>query len=561
MNLKNNSTISSIFAKYKDYFELDLDLKLDDNLYMDLDVFKDNIGLMDKLNHNITVFGKEYFRNTLLYPQKNYNFYQEKYLLFMKLSQPEINEINSLFSEIKSRQNDIIWFWQEKTKAENELINQVLFKKNNYYDLNQHQSIVISYFSSRLYLQPVYSLLSPTLSIIIPFIILKYQFKLPIGLDVYLKIIRIFLPNSLKLGFGPVTFSGKTTLCILFLFLYLYSFYNLVIDIIRLLNINHIIYKKLESIKILLINLKKLCAHLGEIFPSYEPYWTNKMCLLQKNYFGNNIYQYYNLTENHKKTVEQYIILLGKLDHLFAIWKYIENVKQIGYPICHSKFNNDSDINLEIMDLWNINLYGLSPVLNSIKLGGNGKKNLIVTGPNAGGKTTFLKGIFINILLSSLYGFSLSSRYYSSDFNYLFSHINKFDKISEFSLFQSEIKHFSTILQNIKKYPIYFGILDELFTSTTPEEGASCAYAISEKLGSESGMIIVTTHFRILSELETTSSSFFNVSMGYHNNNFTYLVENGSNHIHLALDLLNSNKNTNQVYHNALKILDKIINR
>ena len=558
MDCDKINIVSSIYNKYPNYFKIKSEIYLDQNLYSDLDIYKKKIGLLDRLNQTYTCCGKEYLKNTLKYPELNYNYYQNKYQEFEKLSTTKISKINSIFKKMKDREDDLIWFWEQRTKEEKELMNKILFKYNHYYDFNRHQSLLISNYSLKLYIQPIYSILSPTLSIIIPYIVLKYQFKLPISIDTYIRLIKIILPTTLKFGYGSMLFSSKTLLFILFIFLYIYNFYNLILDIVRLININSLVYKKLESIKLLLVSLKELCIDLGEIFPSYEPDWVTKMCLLQKNYFGNTIYQYYNLVENYKPTLEKYIILLGKLDHIFAIWKYTVSVKQIGYPICFSNFNQKKEINLKIHDIWNLNLYQKNPVLNSIQLGGDGVKNLIVTGPNAGGKTTLLKAIFYNILLSSLYGFSLSSCYDSSQFTYLFSHINKFDKINEYSLFQSEISHFSEIFQTIKNHHFYFGILDELFTSTTPEEGASCAYAISEYLGKNTGMIIVTTHFRILSQLEQSSNDFFNVSMGFKNNKFTYFVEKGENHIHLAINLLNNYKNTNKVYNKARFILDKI---
>ena len=49
--------------------------------------------------------------------------------------------------------------------------------------------------------------------------------------------------------------------------------------------------------------------------------------------------------------------------------------------------------------------------------------------------------------------------------------------------------------------------MDEIFSSTNPEEGISGGYAICEMLEVNTGISIITTHFTQLTKLETTAIS------------------------------------------------------
>jgi DNA mismatch repair protein MutS len=243
------------------------------------------------------------------------------------------------------------------------------------------------------------------------------------------------------------------------------------------------------------------------------------------------------------------------MDHFYSIYQLIQDIQLCGFPICIGSFDHESSTHIQMKCFWNLQLFKSEPVLNHIELGNNCLNNVIITGPNAGGKTTLIKSILYNILFYHLFGFSCSQTYSSSQFDYIYSHIHKKDSVNEYSLFQSEIKHFNAILLELDKSQHAFGALDEMFTSTTPEEGSCCAYAMAETLNRKNGLLMLTTHFKKLALLEFDNGQFFNISMGYHNNQFTYMSESGINRIHLAIQLLKSYPKTSLVYQRAYYLL------
>ena len=67
-------------------------------------------------------------------------------------------------------------------------------------------------------------------------------------------------------------------------------------------------------------------------------------------------------------------------------------------------------------------------------------KNIIITGPNAAGKTTTIKATIINLLLSQQLGLGFFEKCQTSTFDYIHSYLNIPDSCSRDSLFQAEAK-------------------------------------------------------------------------------------------------------------------------
>jgi DNA mismatch repair protein MutS len=98
-------------------------------------------------------------------------------------------------------------------------------------------------------------------------------------------------------------------------------------------------------------------------------------------------------------------------------------------------------------------------------------------------------------------------------FTKISSHLNVSDKQGSESLFQAEMFRALKFLADVKKLgkgEFMFTILDELFSSTNPEEGMSGAYGIVKSLADYPAcMSILATHYKKLTELEAKTGGFF----------------------------------------------------
>jgi DNA mismatch repair ATPase MutS len=114
-----------------------------------------------------------------------------------------------------------------------------------------------------------------------------------------------------------------------------------------------------------------------------------------------------------------------------------------------------------------------NPTKNNINL----EKNIIITGPNASGKTTILKSLFINILLSQQFGYGCYSSAKICLYDRFHSYLNIPDTSGRDSLFQAEARRCKEILEIItdNDKEKHFCIFDEIYSGTNPNDAVLCA--------------------------------------------------------------------------------------
>lgn len=106
-------------------------------------------------------------------------------------------------------------------------------------------------------------------------------------------------------------------------------------------------------------------------------------------------------------------------------------------------------------------------------------KNISLTGPNASGKTTVIKAILINSLLSQQFGIGSYKSARIRIARGFHSYLNVPDTADRDSLFQAEARRCKTILDTLEKSTGYhLCLFDELYSGTNPHEatGATIAY-------------------------------------------------------------------------------------
>lgn len=135
------------------------------------------------------------------------------------------------------------------------------------------------------------------------------------------------------------------------------------------------------------------------------------------------------------------------------------------------------------------------PIKNNISL----QKNIIITGPNASGKTTILKSVLINIILTQQFGCGFYENASLSQYDHIHCYLNIPDTSGRDSLFQAESRRCKEILDNIKenhKKEKHICIFDELFSGTNPEEAVGSATAFMDYLMKYKNVdCLLTTHF------------------------------------------------------------------
>ena len=143
-----------------------------------------------------------------------------------------------------------------------------------------------------------------------------------------------------------------------------------------------------------------------------------------------------------------------------------------------------------------------NPVKNTVSL----DKRLVITGPNASGKTTILKMTMLNILFSQQLGYG----FYETGtrirpYHQLHSYLNIPDTSGRDSLFQAESRRCKEILDKLNPTSAvcrHFCIFDELYSGTNPYEAIASAYGyIMHLTKNDSVDFMLTTHYIQLCKL------------------------------------------------------------
>ncbi len=121
------------------------------------------------------------------------------------------------------------------------------------------------------------------------------------------------------------------------------------------------------------------------------------------------------------------------------------------------------------------------------------KKILIVSGPNAGGKTCLLKTVGLMALLAQCGIFPPAQRLTIPFFQNIFTDIGEKESLEEAtSAFTSHLLNIKEMLKENVGCSLF--LLDEIGSATSPEEGSALALALIETLRQKAGIVIITTH-------------------------------------------------------------------
>lgn len=144
-----------------------------------------------------------------------------------------------------------------------------------------------------------------------------------------------------------------------------------------------------------------------------------------------------------------------------------------------------------------------------------GHRILIISGPNAGGKSVCLKTVAI--VQYMLQCGVMPTLYYNSHCG-IFRNI--FIDIGDEQSFENDLSTYSSHLRNMKYFLNYADnrsliLADEMGSGTEPQIGGAMAQAILEKLGHTGCLGVVTTHYQNLKTFADSEPGFMNGAMQY----------------------------------------------
>jgi DNA mismatch repair protein MutS2 len=200
---------------------------------------------------------------------------------------------------------------------------------------------------------------------------------------------------------------------------------------------------------------------------------------------------------------------LVQLDLIFAAAELSKELKATS-----PQFTNDNIFHLKHAKHPLLILQNIKVVPNSIHLGDT-QPILVVTGPNAGGKTVVMKTVGL-CLLMAMAGFHIPADE-GSTIPYvpsIFSDMGDEQNLGEGqSTFSGHVVNLRSIFHHLK--PNSLILLDELAVGTDPIQGSALAQAVLEYFADQKSLVIVTTHYENLKVLPMQDRRFRNAAVEY----------------------------------------------
>ena len=152
---------------------------------------------------------------------------------------------------------------------------------------------------------------------------------------------------------------------------------------------------------------------------------------------------------------------------------------------------------------------------SSIKLGGDQiARDIVVTGPNAGGKSVNLKALITNLMLAQTFGLACAESFKFTPFTKIIARLKSVDDTSgdksKFMLEAIEMAGLLKEMMSLKPREHAFVETDELFTGTEVGPAISLSIELCVRIAKmKNVMYVLATHYKELTDLKLITGNVF----------------------------------------------------
>ena len=381
---------------------------------------------------------------------------------------------------------------REPTATEQEGYNQVCFTGSPWSGLNSipFALVILSLYKS--FIVPAFGILLPLVSWILPYILIKTFYNIPITFTEYTKILwRMWngqpMPRTPQDLLNPPpevpqnAFSRLKTLGQngWTLFTVAQAMWQPIQQAQHFRKLDN----SVQTLGSAIVRVKENASHIlngwGKFLPSWFSSWID-LCptLTTREAFAFIYTTPFWLPHTFRA--------LGRFEVLFRLADRDD--------VIDARFINASAPYLYLKDFGDPAIPMEKRITSSLLLG-NGKPNhAIVTGPNRGGKSSFLRGIHTNICMAHAFGAAFAGAATMTPFTWIANGLGLVDLPGQQSMFEREVAFASGV---IEKDSPGFGLVlyDELFHSTNPPDAKRTSELFCEKLWAKEGCLsLLSTH-------------------------------------------------------------------
>lgn len=500
-------------------------------------------------SHVLTQMSKLYTTDT--------TFLKQTQTLVKSINVEEINSIRNKHGMYSYNINDVVSLFEEINNETgfNEKYSYIDWSFAKELNNNPYFLQIMSLYNIA---SPILALSVPIFVLVIPFVIIKIK-GIEMSISRYIEILKTLIANNsiykIFTEFNSVS-NGQRIYMIFSAFVYLFSIYQNILACVRF-------YSNIQKINSYLFKIKQYLAYTFDVIHYYVSK-TDKLTKYKK--FNDVLIDYRNLClklANQLENISQIsfsiknVSEIGNLMHFFYQMKFNDMYQSaFGYTF---GFNGYIDLMCQLSE--NVNNKKMNKVRfhktpNSTifkkmyypKYINNEKdivrndfdlsKNIVLSGPNASGKTTTLKTAIINVIMSQQFGFGCFESLKLTPYNLFHCYLNIPDTSGRDSLFQAEARRCKQILTEIdeNKRKRHFCIFDELYSGTNPDEAIDSGYAFIEFITKNKNVTcLLTTHYIELCKKLTNNKNILNCSMKTLRDEdtfkYTYEIEEGISEI------------------------------
>lgn len=395
---------------------------------------------------------------------------------------------NARFRRLAEIEADVAPFFQrdgkEKDSLEDDSVAQLSFQHELFKPLNHIPWLLFGVALFKIWIVPAMSISLPILMWILPYILLRFVYALPITQDQYMQVIQHMLSGNLGIPpnigrpAAPEPWSAKTVVqYAMFAFTFGQSMIQPIQNAMHLYKTDAICTKLGGQILEIKTILQQFRADLGQMNGIHV-----KLSYSLEHFSEADSRMAFISIQDNPENIH---MVFRDLAHLECMWRIA--VSPLLQPIT---FVKDKFMLKDCKDI-SLNVDAVSSSINLSE-----QPHSILTGPNGGGKSSFLRAVLQSVLISHSFGFAPASEAYMPRFTWIASGLQLRDTPGTYSMFETEVKFAADCIHTAATMQGPGLVLfDELFHSTNPPDSERSAIQFLHRLWKKKEVFsVVSTH-------------------------------------------------------------------
>jgi hypothetical protein len=451
------------------------------NSIIDTNIFSDWIGLKTKasrkcFNKQIAEWNSEPAKLNSL--SSRFNRFKEAY----KRDPKFYSECNDIFKEISDCEKELNNLISSDSKLERESYNEILFFRPMLQPLNFIPFLLSIWSFIRVYFLPGISFIVPFLTLLAPYIILRFAFSIPMTFNNYMNILHSMISGNFAKVIDPNS-ATQTSIGSISPLNFIKQFGVVIVTMIQGIIQPYWSYKHLKSIDDIITEKGRLVLRFRDLYERLtqilnEHGFNFFKCPLPKMEGSRDATAHAILESSYFKLALKYI---GSLEVIMTLANKDE--------INHVKWVKSNNPIFRVRETFDFQV----PQHNRKVISANFDTNnhALLTGPNKGGKSTVLRALSISALLAHTYGCSLGNLT-ATPFSKMFVCLKPDDLPGSKSRFEREIEFTAHTLKFNEPILVF---IDELYHSTNPPDALRSCNIYCQQLWKKKNIVsVISTH-------------------------------------------------------------------